>query len=64
MRRLHYPHLGITKTQLTPKISCRLLAADEFSITDVITKCETCVVNAGVNQKELSLMPHKVPKLP
>ncbi|XP_054279149.1 uncharacterized protein K02A2.6-like [Macrosteles quadrilineatus] len=62
LKRLHYPHLGVTKTQLRAK-NVMYWPQMNSQISDVISKCETCILNANSNVKE-PLMPHKVPKLP
>lgn len=62
LRRLHYPHLGITKTELRAK-NVMFWPQMNSQIVDVIAKCETCAVNASSNKKE-PLLPHEVPKLP
>ncbi|XP_054259016.1 uncharacterized protein K02A2.6 isoform X1 [Macrosteles quadrilineatus] len=62
LKRLHYPHLGVTKTQLRAR-NVIYWPNINNQIEDFVSKCETCAVNARSNFKE-PLLPHPVPKLP
>ncbi|XP_054260010.1 uncharacterized protein K02A2.6-like [Macrosteles quadrilineatus] len=62
LKRLHYPHLGVTKTQLRAR-NVIYWPNINNQIEDVVSKCETCAVNARSNFKE-PMLPHPVPKLP
>lgn len=62
LKRLHYPHLGVIRTQLRAK-NVMYWPLINHHIEDLVSRCEICALNAKNNFKE-PLLPHPVPRLP